>query len=79
MNIEIKLFFDLVKYLPSGTSNNRANISVNAGTTVQNLIDILGIPSEIQKTILINGIKAGNETEIHENDSIAIFPPMAGG
>ncbi len=79
MDIEIKLFFDLIKYLPSGTDSNTARISVAEGTTVGSLIDSLNIPSEIQKTILVNGVKACNETIINENDSIAVFPPMAGG
>jgi molybdopterin converting factor small subunit len=79
MNIELKLFFDFKSFLPSGSSKNRAVINLENGTTVQKLIEILNLPPEIPKNIIVNGITAENERELKEGDSIAVFPPMAGG
>ncbi len=79
MKIEVKLFFDLRKYLPLKPEHNHAIISVPAGATVQSIINQLKIPSDIHKTILLNGRNATENTKVKENDSLAVFPPMAGG
>ena len=79
IQIEIKLFFDLAKYLPHGSKNRTAYIPLEEGTTVQGLLEILGLPPQMPKSVLLNGVRADSETELHESDSVAIFPPMAGG
>ncbi len=79
MNIELKLFFDFKNFLPSESGKNTTIINLENGTTVQKLIEILNLPPEIPKNILLNGIKADNERKLQEGDSVAVFPPMAGG
>jgi molybdopterin converting factor small subunit len=79
IQIEIKLFFDLAEYLPHGSKNSTAYIPLEEGTTVQGLLESLGLPPQMPKSILVNGVRADSETELQESDSVAIFPPMAGG
>jgi len=79
MKIETKLFFDFAEYLPPGSKNRTAYIPLEEGTTVQGLLESLGLPPQMPKSILVNGVRADSETELQENDSVAIFPPMAGG
>ena len=79
MNVEVKLFFDFKTFLPSGSSKNTTIINLEKGTTVQKLIEILKLPPKIPKNIILNGITVENDRELKEGDSIAIFPPMAGG
>ncbi len=79
IKIEIKLFFDLVEYLPPGSKNRTAYISLDEGTTVQGLLEILGLPPQMPKSVLLNGVRADSKAKLKENDSVAIFPPMAGG
>lgn len=79
MKIEVKLFFNFAKHLPSDSKNKTSSIFLKSGTTVQGLMDHLGLPPKVPKTILVNGIKAGIETTLQERDTVAIFPPMAGG
>jgi molybdopterin converting factor small subunit len=80
MNIEVKLFFDLAKYLPPEASkSNSVSISLKEGSTIQELIDKLNLPPKMTKVILVNGIKPKNETKLKDGDLVAIFPPMAGG
>ena len=79
MNIELKLFFDFKNFLPSGSSKNRAVVNLENGTTVQKLVEILKLPPEIPKNIILNGITVEIDRELKEGDSIAVFPPMAGG
>jgi molybdopterin converting factor small subunit len=79
IQIKIKLFFDLAEYLPPGSKNRTTYISLDDGTTVQGLLEVLGLPPQMPKSILVNGVRADSETELQESDSVAIFPPMAGG
>jgi len=79
MNIELKLFFDFKNFLPSGSGKNTTIINLENGTTVQKLIKILKLPPGIPKNIILNGITVKNDRELKEGDSVAVFPPMAGG
>ena len=79
MNIEIKLFYDLARFLPPGSRNSTALILLDEGATVQALMDSLSIPADGFKSIFVNGIKSSFETRLKDNDSVAFFPPMAGG
>ena len=79
IHIEVKLFFYFAKFLPADEKNKTATLALQDGITVQALIDKLGLPRHIPKAILVNGIKAGYDTCLKNHDSVAIFPPMAGG
>ncbi|MFH0813777.1 MAG: MoaD/ThiS family protein [Pseudomonadota bacterium] len=79
MNIEVKLFFDLAEHLPLGSKNKKVYISLQEGSTIQRLLDQLGLPSKMSKIVLLNGIKPKNGEKLKEGDVVAIFPPMAGG
>jgi len=79
MNIEVQLFFDLVKYLPPGSKNKKLSLSLKNGSTVQELLYQLNLPSQAPKIILVNGIKTTNGIQLKEGDVVTIFPPIAGG
>ena len=79
MNIEVKLFYDLSRYLPPGSEKSTAVIALQDGATIQDLMDRLQIPDDGFKSIFVNGLRASFETRLKENDAVAFFPPMAGG
>jgi molybdopterin synthase sulfur carrier subunit len=79
MKIEIKLFYDLAQFLPPGSTKNTGTMDLDEGTTVQDLIELLKLPSDLPKSIIVNGITAKKDTVLKDNDSVAVFPPMAGG
>lgn len=79
MTIKVKLFFDLVRYLPPGAKNATALISLEDGATLQDLLARLCIPDDCFKSMLVNGINATGETRLVDNDFVVLFPPMAGG
>ncbi len=79
MKIEVKLFFNFAEHLPPDAKNKTAVLSLEDGTSVHGLITQLGLPEEIPKSILVNGRRAGDKAILQENDSVAVFPPMAGG
>jgi len=62
------------------TKEGKFSISLEEGSTIQNLLNKLGLPEDITKLILVNGIKPNsNEIQLQYGDVVAIFPPMAGG
>jgi len=79
MEVEIRLFATLRRYLPSKGSDYNSKIELPEGTTIDGLLDKLGIPSELPKLILRNGSRAQREEMLEEGDIISIFPPVAGG
>jgi len=75
---------DFTRYAPAGASNGKVKISLEDGSTVKDLLDILGIPINEPKVLVINGISEGmsdkvNNRELKERDVVAIFPPVGGG
>lgn len=74
MKAKIKLFATL--------RNGRFDISemiLDEGTTILNIIEILGIEKKDAAILFINGIHAELDTIIKEGDDVAIFPPVGGG
>ena len=49
------------------------------GGRVIGLIEILGIPLNVERVILINGRPANLDSALKEGDKIVLFPPVAGG
>jgi len=73
--IEIKLYATLRSYAPANT----VRYAVEAGTSVEKIVEALHIPREQIKLLFRNGVKCGLETILKDNDRIGIFPPVGGG
>jgi molybdopterin converting factor small subunit len=74
--ITVKLFANLRKY-----GKEKLRMKVPRGTTLNKVIKLVNIPKEERKLIiLVNGIPQWDRKQvINANDTIAIFPPLAGG
>jgi molybdopterin converting factor small subunit len=84
MQIELKLFMRFKDYLPKGGTNGIAQHEIKDGSTFEDLLFDIEMPVEEDKIIVINGIshKQGEEInalQLKNNDTVAIFPPIAGG
>jgi len=79
MKITVKLFATLKRYLPDGAQGSVCSLSIAADTTVQNIIEMLAIPADIPKIILINGLKRNSDDVLSDGDTLCVFPPIAGG
>ncbi len=87
MNIRIKLFASLGKYLPDGrddaTDGNATDLTVADSATVAGAIDQVGVPAELCHLVLVNGVFVSpgerDGFELSESDNLAIWPPVAGG
>lgn len=82
MTVTVRLFADLVAYMPPEAVGKRAKVEVPDGATVLTLIDRLGIPFEISEGII--GIAINDEVSHHEallkhGDVVSLFPALAGG
>lgn len=73
--ISINLFATLSKYSPSSADK----YPIEPGTTVQNLLQELGVPETDAKLIFINGIKSNLTSSLQGGERIGIFPPIGGG
>ncbi|OEU50214.1 MAG: molybdopterin synthase sulfur carrier subunit [Desulfobulbaceae bacterium S3730MH12] len=55
------------------------NRDLEKGTTVGNIVDVLGIDRKEIGVLMINSRHTTLETELSENDILAIFPVIGGG
>ena len=83
MKISLKLFAALSKYLPPGAVRNEVPLDVSSTSSLNNLIDQCQIPRGQVHLVLVNGL-AKNATErnspiLKEGDTVAMWPPVAGG
>ena len=79
MKVEVRLFANLAKLLPPGSQNKRATITVKKGTTIDELLEKLNLPSNITNVVMVNGASKSRETQLEEGDVVSVFPPIAGG
>lgn len=83
MKITLKLYAMLGDYLPSGAEDHAAEIEVAEDISPYQLIDQLKIPREMAHLVLLNGVYLEPEMRDHpafkEGDTLAIWPPIAGG
>ena len=81
IDVQVKMFMKFRKYLPSDSREGRAVVSVQEGSTLQDLMAMLRIPHDEQGTAVINGISYGvKETQVlADGDVVSFFSPVAGG
>lgn len=79
MNVTIKLFATLRKYLPQDSTNGGCELSLPEETTVKDVLKRLGVPEDIKLVLLLNSRHAGYDTVLSEGDVLSVFPPIAGG
>ena len=84
MKIAVRLFAGLREKLPDAP-RGRASLELPDGASLWTLLQHLDIPPELAQMVLVNGVQTRRERaerEAHlleEDDTIAIFPPLAGG
>lgn len=83
MEITFKLFATLTDYLPAGRVDNAVRLPVQAGSTVQQVIDQFHLPEKLTHLVLVNGVYVDPADRairvLQADDVLAIWPPIAGG
>ena len=83
MKITLKLFASLGNFLPPNAKRNQINIEVDDGRSVKDVLSAHNVPMEVCHLILVNGVFAppaqSGDRILVDGDSLAVWPPVAGG
>jgi molybdopterin synthase sulfur carrier subunit len=79
VEVEVKIFATLRKYAPGLGIGEPLTLSLNDATTLDQLVERLGIPGNEVKVIMVNFHAQPTDYLLADGDRVAIFPPVAGG
>ncbi len=84
MKITFKLFAHLQDYLPpEGKKTNALTLELQEGTTVAQVVERFGLPQKLVHLVLIDGNfvppAERDGRALREGETLAIWPPVAGG
>ena len=76
--VTVKLFAALRKFLPAGSEDGLV-LKLPVGSTVQDAIDALGIPSDHAGMLVSKDEHIEANSPLADGQELSIFPPLAGG
>ena len=83
MQITVKLYAGLSEFLPKDAKQNSTNLDISDEETPLSVLERFNIPEELAHLVLLNGIYIKPEERSHsvlsEGDTLAVWPPVAGG
>ena len=79
VRIEVRLYAFLQKYRPEVARGESLMVEIEEGSTIAGLLHKLGIPGEVAQLTFVNGLQQYQGYVLQPNDSVGIFPPIAGG
>ena len=84
VKVTFKLFATLADYLPAGAKSNQIELDFGDGVpTVGQVIEQHQLPAKLVHLVLVNGNfvapEARNGHRLKDGDTLAIWPPIAGG
>ncbi len=75
-HVTIKLFSTLRQYSRGG---KEVSLPWHSNMKVQEVLNILKIPTTVERVILVNGRYSESDKRLSPDDTIILFPPMTGG
>ena len=83
MKLTLKLYAGLTDYLPPDAVDNKLIIEISEHITAYELIDRYRVPRDMAHLVLLNGVYVNpedrNRAMFNDGDTLAIWPPVAGG
>ena len=83
MKLTLKLYASLSQYLPAEARDNQLIVEIAAGHTANEVMDRCKVPREMAHIVLLNGVyvkpEDRNRAVFSDGDTLAIWPPVAGG
>ncbi len=77
MKIELRLHGDFRKYV--GGSHDTLNLEIPDGTTINDVLEQLGVEDRDFWMSAVNRDVAKREAVLHDGDMVEFFGPVAGG
>jgi len=79
MLIQVKLFATLRRYAGNTSPGQPIPVELPAGATLQDLVELLGIPLQETKIAYVNAKAQELDWVLQPGDEVGIFPPIGGG
>ena len=79
IEVELKLFGSLRRFLKDGQIDEKGLIQINDGSTIEDIIKNLNIDRDETKIILVNGRPCELDSILRDDDRVVIFPAVVGG
>ncbi|MGA8008306.1 MAG: MoaD/ThiS family protein [Thiomonas sp.] len=83
VRITLKLMAMLTDYLPQPRQGHQMALDIAAGTTIQDLVDRFHLPWKLVHLVLVDGVYIYPDKRdsrlLQEGETLAIWPPVAGG
>ena len=83
IRVEFKLFASLMTFLPEDARDHAVFVDMPDGTTIYDLMDRYRVPKEQAHLVVCNGLfvpPSQRTTKVlSDGDTIALWPPVAGG
>jgi molybdopterin synthase sulfur carrier subunit len=79
--VEVRIYATLRKYVPGLGIGEKLRLSLSDSTTLNQLVERLGIPRSEIKVIMVNNYAQPTNYDyvLADGDRLAIFPPVGGG
>ena len=79
MEVTVNLFGNLGHYLTEGGNRNFFTKTLPDGSTVEQLLNELGLKGKVQVVVVVNGGVADASRVLEEKDAVSVFRPSGGG
>lgn len=79
MRIQVKLYAALRQYRPQLRRGEALALDVPPGTTVAQISRQLGIAEDVPLVAMVNSSVRKLDHVLDEEDTLSLFPPVAGG
>ncbi len=83
MQITFKLYATLTDYLPERLDKHAVKVDIPENATAWQIIDQFKVPRAMAHLVLLNGVylapEERNTRTFKEGDTLAVWPPVAGG
>jgi sulfur-carrier protein len=79
MQIEVRLFATLRRYIPEIKQTGWVMAEIEEGATIADLMEKLGVPDDETKVIMRNFRQAEREDHLCDGDRVAFIPAVGGG
>jgi molybdopterin synthase sulfur carrier subunit len=83
MEITLKLYAGLGQYLPEKSEKHSVKLDISSSDSAFSILEKFNVPKESAHLVLLNGVYLEPEervkTNFKEGDTLAVWPPVAGG